>query len=151
MFLRGGGDIQLLRCGDVEANHGPDPEPSTSRPSASLLQTRISTPRKSSQSAKDPSMSEVMATLNSINSSLNSKMNGMNASLNGKMDGVKEDVGQPHQEFSTLSELLNTTVQGASVALVSTTRCLLMACRMLPAPRCWHIDVLYLFRTVIKN
>ncbi|KAL8617936.1 hypothetical protein ACOMHN_052887 [Nucella lapillus] len=105
MFLRGGGDIQLLRCGDVEANPGPDPEPSTSRPSASLRQTRISTPRKSSQSAKDPSLSEVMATLNSINSSLNSKMNGMNSSLNGKMDGVKEDVGQLHQEFGTLREL----------------------------------------------
>ncbi|KAL8586145.1 hypothetical protein ACOMHN_033188 [Nucella lapillus] len=46
-----------------------------------------------------------MATLNSINSSLNDKMDGMNASLNGKMDGVKEDVGQLHQEFGTLSEL----------------------------------------------
>ncbi|KAL8588656.1 hypothetical protein ACOMHN_001973 [Nucella lapillus] len=87
MFLRGGGDIQLLRCGDVEANPGPNPEPSTSRPSTSLRQTRISTPRKSSQSAKDPSLSEVMATLNSINNSLNDKMDGMNASLNGKMDG----------------------------------------------------------------
>ncbi|KAL8573489.1 hypothetical protein ACOMHN_047760 [Nucella lapillus] len=105
MLLRGGGDIQLLRCGDVEANPGPDPEPSTSRPSASLRETRISTPRKSSQSAKDPSLSEVMAMLNSINSFLNSKMDGMNASLNDKMDGVKEDVGQLHQEFSTLSEL----------------------------------------------
>ncbi|KAL8622477.1 hypothetical protein ACOMHN_034142 [Nucella lapillus] len=105
MFLRGGGDIQLLRCGDVEANPGPNPEPSTSRPSTSLRQTRISTPRKSSQSAKDPYLSEVMATLNSINSSLNDKMDGMNASLNGKMDGVKEDVGQLHQEFGTLSEL----------------------------------------------
>ncbi|KAL8584148.1 hypothetical protein ACOMHN_011762 [Nucella lapillus] len=105
MFLRGGGDIKLLRCGDVEANPGPDPEPSTSRPSASLRQTRISTPRKSSQSAKDPSLSEVMAMLNSINSSLNSKMDGMNTSLNDKMDGVKEDVGQLHQEFGTLSEL----------------------------------------------
>ncbi|KAL8567106.1 hypothetical protein ACOMHN_033008 [Nucella lapillus] len=113
MFLRGGGDIQLLRCGDVEANPGPNPEPSTSRPSTSLRQTRISTPmistpRKSSQSAKDPSLSEVMATLNSINSSLNDKMDGMNASLNGKMDGVKEDVGQLHQEFGTLSELPHT-------------------------------------------
>ncbi|KAL8617664.1 hypothetical protein ACOMHN_047910 [Nucella lapillus] len=105
MFLRGGGDIQLLRCGDVDANPGPNPEPSTSRPSASLRQTQISTPRKSFQSAKDPSLSEVMATLNSINSSLNDKMDGMNASLNGKMDGVKEDVGQLHQEFGTLSEL----------------------------------------------
>ncbi|KAL8566818.1 hypothetical protein ACOMHN_052216 [Nucella lapillus] len=105
MFLRGGGDIQLLRCGDVEANPGPNPEPSTSRPSTSLRQTRISTPRKSSQSAKDPSLSEVMATLNSINSSLNDKMDGMNACLSGKMDGVKEDVGQLHQEFGTLSEL----------------------------------------------
>ncbi|KAL8614183.1 hypothetical protein ACOMHN_026400 [Nucella lapillus] len=105
MFLRGGGDIQLLRCGDVEANPGPNPEPSTSRPSTSLRQTRISTPRKSSQSAKDPSLSEVMATLNSINSSLNDKMDGMNASLNDKMDCVKEDVGQLHQEFGTLSEL----------------------------------------------
>ncbi|KAL8578347.1 hypothetical protein ACOMHN_031721 [Nucella lapillus] len=105
MFLRGGGDIQLLRCGDVETNPGPNPEPSTSRPSISLRQTRISTPRKSSQSVKDPSLSEVMATLNSINSSLNDKMDGMNASLNGKMDGVKEDVGQLHQEFGTLSEL----------------------------------------------
>ncbi|KAL8568550.1 hypothetical protein ACOMHN_054700 [Nucella lapillus] len=105
MFLRGGVDIQLLRCGDVEANPGPNPEPSTSRPSTSLRQTRISTPRKSSQSAKDPSLSEVMAMLNSINSSLNDKMDGMTASLNGKMDGVKEDVGQLHQEFGTLSEL----------------------------------------------
>ncbi|KAL8621002.1 hypothetical protein ACOMHN_035938 [Nucella lapillus] len=96
------------RCGDVEANPGPNPEPSTSRPSTSLRQTRISTPRKSSQSAKDPSLSEVMATLNSINSSLNDKMDGMNTSLNGKMDGVKEDVGQLHQEFGTLSELKKT-------------------------------------------
>ncbi|KAL8623813.1 hypothetical protein ACOMHN_059894 [Nucella lapillus] len=97
--------LTRLGSGDVEANPGPNPEPSTSRPSASLRQTRISTPRKSSQSAKDPSLSEVMATLNSINSSLNDKMDGMNASLNGKMDGVKEDVGQLHQEFGTLSEL----------------------------------------------
>ncbi|KAL8569088.1 hypothetical protein ACOMHN_054234 [Nucella lapillus] len=65
----------------LKANPGPDQEPSTSRPSASLRQTRISTPRKSSQSAKDPSLSKVMATLNSTNSSLNSKMDGLNASL----------------------------------------------------------------------
>ncbi|KAL8624312.1 hypothetical protein ACOMHN_044743 [Nucella lapillus] len=46
-------------------------------------------PQEITPVGKRPSLSEVMATLNSINSSLNSKMNGMNASLNDKMDGVK--------------------------------------------------------------
>ncbi|KAL8559037.1 hypothetical protein ACOMHN_008225 [Nucella lapillus] len=54
-------------------------------------------------------MDGMNASLNSkmdgVKASLNSKMDGVKASLNGKMDGVKEDMGQLHQEFSTLSEL----------------------------------------------
>ncbi|KAL8562201.1 hypothetical protein ACOMHN_005186 [Nucella lapillus] len=60
-----------------------------------------------------------MATLNSINSSLNDKMDGMNASLNGKMDGVKEDVGQLHQEFGTLSELTKRHERQENIAPVA--------------------------------
>ncbi|KAL8599833.1 hypothetical protein ACOMHN_027640 [Nucella lapillus] len=50
-------------------------------------------------------------------------MDGMNASLNDKMDGVKEDVGQLHHEFSTLSELdsinssLNSKMDGMNASL----------------------------------
>ncbi|KAL8598337.1 hypothetical protein ACOMHN_047658 [Nucella lapillus] len=83
----------LLRCGDIEANPGPNPPRSSSVSSDSgLRQTRLPTP---SRPVKEPSMTEMMF-----------KLNNMDSSLSKKLDGVREDVRQLRQDFTALHGLV---------------------------------------------
>ena len=102
LYLRRGEGALLLRCGDIEANPGPDlPGQSTSN-KMTLRQARLSTSTvtsKSSTPAKELSLADVMATLTS--------MQATNCDMNAKLDAVKEDVAGLRQDHSALHELVS--------------------------------------------
>jgi len=91
LFLHHGGGDQLLRCGDIEANPGPNPgDSSASSSSGNARQTRLSA-SYTSRSAKEPSLTEVMTKLNDMSQ---------------KIDSVQEDTRQIRQDHNALREVV---------------------------------------------
>ncbi|XP_076454451.1 uncharacterized protein LOC143289336 [Babylonia areolata] len=70
LFQRRGDFDLLLRCRDIESNPGPNPDQGSSGSTGSMRQTRPSSSHPS-RSAKEPSLADVMATIQDMNTGVN--------------------------------------------------------------------------------
>lgn len=113
----------LLQCGDVELNPGPTHKDS-------MRQTRLTsgsnaattertdgpqnTPSKAAASTKEPTLSDVMTTLQTMNSTMTSKLDGVSADvglmreqfaeLQGEVKGLREEVSALRLENDELKQ-----------------------------------------------
>eukprot|EP00745_Piridium_sociabile_P026260 TRINITY_DN4177_c0_g1_i1.p1 TRINITY_DN4177_c0_g1~~TRINITY_DN4177_c0_g1_i1.p1 ORF type:complete len:346 (+),score=74.51 TRINITY_DN4177_c0_g1_i1:173-1210(+) len=106
LFLHRGDRELLLRCGDVEANPGPDketPVPSASSSKPSYRQTRLSSSQahssRPSTEPKQPSLSDVMETL--------STLQDLNTSMNSKLDDVRQEMAGLRRDHGALHDLVS--------------------------------------------
>lgn len=111
-----------MQAGDVESNPGPDPKTGAGAGAGlgagSLRQTRLSTCAEKtagkgggappglshSPAPRDPSLADLLAKLNSMDSCMNEKLDGIDRRLNEKLDGVKDDVSEIKEQFGTLQK-----------------------------------------------
>eukprot|EP00745_Piridium_sociabile_P031832 TRINITY_DN52944_c0_g1_i1.p1 TRINITY_DN52944_c0_g1~~TRINITY_DN52944_c0_g1_i1.p1 ORF type:complete len:332 (+),score=60.19 TRINITY_DN52944_c0_g1_i1:166-1161(+) len=108
------GDL-LQRCGDIESN--PGPIEGKKDKSDNLRQTRLQRVSQSggastspshhaadSVSKGQPSLSDILETINSMNVSLNKKMDDVNDNLNRKLDDVMGEVNLLRGQYAELQE-----------------------------------------------